>query len=58
MIESGHNVSGLQPSYGIRNDPSPVVLRSGPVGDRQKFFQPTMALPMALAENTPEAVRG
>ena len=58
MVASGRNLSDLQPSYGIRNDPSPVVLRSGPAGDRQRFFQSTMALLMALVEHTPEAGLG
>ena len=58
MVALGRNVSGLQPSYGIRNDPLPVALRSGPDGDRQRFFQSMMALRMALVENTPEAVHG
>ena len=58
MVESGRNVSGLQPSYGIRNDPSPVVLRSGLAWDRQRFFQSMMALPMALVEHTTEVVLG
>ena len=58
MAESGRNVSGLQPSYGIRNDPSSANLCSGLAGDKQKFFQPMMALPMALVERTQEDVLG
>jgi hypothetical protein len=44
MVESGRSLSDSQPSYGIRNDPLPVVLRFGLAGDRQRFFQSTMAL--------------
>ena len=33
--QSGHNVSGLQPSYGIRNDPLPEAVGSGLGADRQ-----------------------
>jgi hypothetical protein len=51
-------VSGLQPSYGIRNDPLPVALHSGPAGDRQKSFQPMTAVTMAQVEHKPEAVPG
>ena len=56
--ESGRSLSDSQPNCGIRNDPSPVALHSGLAGDRQRFFQSTMALQMALVENTPEAVHG
>jgi hypothetical protein len=58
MVVSDRDLSGLQPSYGIRNDPSPVTLRFGLAGDRQRFSQSAMALKMALVENTLEAVRG
>ena len=56
MVESGRSLSDSEPSCGIRNDPSPVILRSGLAGDRQRFFQSTMAFPMVLVEYTPEAV--
>ena len=58
MVVSDRDLSGLQPSYGIRNDPSPVTLRFGLAGDRQRFFRLTMVLPMVLVEHTPEAVLG
>lgn len=58
VIESGRSLSGSQPSYGIRSDPLPAALRSGLAGDRQRFFQPMMALQMALVEHKPEAVPG
>jgi hypothetical protein len=56
--ESGHSLFGSQPSYDIRNDPSSANLYSGLAGDKQKFFQPMMALPMDLVERTPEDVLG
>jgi hypothetical protein len=45
-------VSGLQPSYGIHNDPLPVALRSGPAGHGQRAFRPMMAVLMAQVEQT------
>jgi hypothetical protein len=56
MVESGRSLSDSQPSYDIRNDPSPVVLHFDLVWDRQRLFHSTTALAMAMVEYTPEAV--